>query len=132
MNIIAEVVVIAFALFLLGATAVTFAKPALIERLFMTMANSAKAHYTEQIVRLLVGISLVVASPRMWQSKLFWLAGWMIIVSSTALIVTPWRWHFRFGERIRPRLIKHMKLYAVGVFVFGGLLLYGVFAGSAA
>lgn len=130
MNIVAQAILLAFALFLLGATAVTFSKPAIIERFFMTLANSASAHYTEQAVRLLVGIALVVASPRMWQAKLFWFAGWMIIVSSIALIVTPWRWHSRFGEKIRPAMIKHMKAYAVGVFGFGIFLLYGLLAGN--
>lgn len=130
MNIVAEILVIAFALFLVGATAVVFTKPAVAERFLNAMASSAKTHYTEQIVRLVVGVSLVVASPLMWQSRLFWIGGWTIVVSSTALILAPWRWHFRFGERIRPAMIKHMKIYAAGIFVFAVALLYGVIAGS--
>lgn len=129
MNAIAEIVVATFALLLLAATVVTFTKPSLAERLLNAMASSAKAHYTEQIVRLLVGASVVLASPLMWRSKLFWTVGWAIVVSSIALILAPWRWHFRFGERVRPIMIKHMKAYAIGVFLFGLLLLYGAAAG---
>lgn len=129
MNFTAEVAVVAFALFLLVVTALTFTKPAVAERFFNTFARSARAHYTEQIIRLVVGVSLVLASPLMWQSKLFWIAGWVIVFSSMALILTPWQWHFRFGEKIRPALIKHMKVYAACIFVFAVVLLYGVIAG---
>jgi hypothetical protein len=64
----------------------------------------------------------------MWQSSVFWFVGWAIVLSSLALILFPWRWHHRFGERVRPILIRRMKLFAVGFFTFGVLLLYGVFA----
>jgi hypothetical protein len=46
------------------------------------------------------------------------------------LMCIPWQWHHRFGERVKPLLLRYLKLYAVGSFVFGVLLFYGVFAGS--
>jgi len=128
MNVVAETIVVAFGLFLLGLTAVVFAKPAVAERFFMAFASSARAHYTEQAFRLLIGASLIVLSPRMWQSSIFWFVGWAIVLPSLALILIPWCWHHRFGERVLPILIRRMKLYAVGLFAFGVLLLYGVFA----
>jgi hypothetical protein len=129
MSFVAEIVVVAFALFLLGLTAVTFSRPAITQRFFNAFATSPRTHYTEQAVRLLVGASLVVASPAMWQTKLFWLIGWAIVISSVALILAPWRWHHRFGEKVRPILIPRTKLFAVGLSAFAALLLYGVFAG---
>jgi hypothetical protein len=128
-NVLAEIVVVAFALFLLGLTAVTFARPAITERFFRAFASSARTHYTEQAVRLLVGAALIVASPAMWPATLFWVIGWAVVVSSVALMLAPWRWHHRFGERVRPVLIPRLKLFAVGMFAFGTLLLYGVFGG---
>lgn len=130
MNVVAEIIVVAFGLFLLGLTAVALAKPAIAERFFTAFASSARTHYTEQAVRLLVGASLILRSPAMWQPRLFWLVGWAIVVSSLALILTPWRWHHWFGEKARPVLIRRMKLYALGLFAFGALLLYGVAAGA--
>jgi hypothetical protein len=127
MSVVAEIVVVAFGLFLLGLTVVTFARPAITERFFEPFARSARAHYTEQAIRLLVGAALVVASPAMWQATLFWFIGWAIVISSVALILAPWRWHHRFGERVRPVLIPRIKLFAVGLFAFGALLLCGVF-----
>jgi hypothetical protein len=128
MNAVAGAILVAFGLFLVGLTIVVFAKPAVAERFFMSFASSARAHYTEQVIRLLIGTSLVIRSAQMWQPKVFRFLGWAIVLSSLVLILSPWQWHQRFGEKVRPMLIRRMKLFAVGLLAFGVLLLYGVFA----
>jgi hypothetical protein len=128
MNEIAGAILVAFGLFLVGLTVVVFAKPAVAERFFMSFASSAQTHYTEQVIRLVIGASLIIRSATMWQPKVFWFVGWAIVLSSLVLILTPWQWHHRFGTILRPMFIRRMKLYAVGLLVFGALLLYGVFA----
>jgi hypothetical protein len=132
MTLVAGVVVVACGLFLIALTGVVFAKPALAERFFMSFASSARTHYIEQALRLLIGSSLVVLSPAMWQTNMFRLVGWAIVVSSAALILIPWRWHHRFGEWVLPMIVRHMRLYAVGLIAFGAVLLYGVFAAGGA
>jgi len=132
MSVVATVVVVAFGLILIAFTGLVFAKPAIAERLLKPFASSARAHYVEQGFRLLVGAALVLLSPAMWQPKIFWLIGWVIVVSSAALMCVPWQWHHRFGERIRPAFFRYLWLYAAGAFAFGALLLYGVFAGGRA
>jgi NADH:ubiquinone oxidoreductase subunit K len=129
MTLLAGIVVVAFALFLIGLTGVVFAKPALAERFLMSFASSARAHYIEQACRLLIGSSLVVLSPAMWQTMVFRLIGWAIVTTSMGLLLSPWQWHHRFGVLVRPTFVRHVKLYAVGLLAFGCLLLYGVFAG---
>jgi len=126
MNAVAGAILVAFGLFLVGLTVVVFAKPAIAERFFLSFASSARAHYTEQVVRLLIGASLIIRSAAMWQPRVFWFVGWAIVLSSLMLIATPWQWHHRFGEEVRPMLIRHMKLFAVGLLAFGVLLIYGV------
>src|ERR1700723_3444410 len=128
MNAVAGAILVAFGLFLVGLTIVVFAKPAVAERFFMSFASSARAHYTEQVIRLLIGTSLVIRSAQMWQPKVFRFLGWAIVLSSLVLILSPWHWHQRFGERVRPLLIRRMKMFGVGLLAFGVLLLYGVFA----
>lgn len=132
MSAVAAVVVVAFGLFLVALTGVAFAKPAIAERFLTAFASSARTHYVEQIVRLLIGAALVVLAPTMWQPKIFWLVGWAIVVSSVALMCVPWQWHHRFAERVLPIVVRHLKLCAIGPFAFGALLLYAVFAGSGA
>lgn len=130
MSVAAAVVVVAFGLSLIAFPGVAFAKPASAERFLTAFASSARTHYVEQVVRLVVGAALVVRSPIMWQPKMFWLVGWAIVVSSAVLLCVPWKWHHRLGERVLPLLLRHLRVYAVGSFLFGALLLYGVFAGG--
>jgi hypothetical protein len=132
MSLVAAVVVVVFGFVLIGFTGVALAKPAITERFLARFASSARTHYVEQVLRLLVGAALVVRSPAMWQPSAFWLIGWAIVVSSAALMLFPWRWHHRFGERARPIVVRYLSLYAVGCLAFGVLLLYGVFAGGGA
>jgi hypothetical protein len=130
MSAVAAIVIVAFGLVLIAFTGVVFTKPAIAERFLMHFASSARTHYVEQGLRLLIGAALVVRSPAMWQSTIFWLVGWAIVVSSAALMLFPWQWHHRFGERIRPTFMRYLTLYAVGCLAFSAFLLYGVFAGG--
>ena len=130
MNLVAAFVVVAFGLLLIAFTGVAFAKPAVVERFLMLFASSARTHYIEQVIRLLIGAALVVLSPAMWMSNMFWLIGWATVVSSAALMCVPWQWHQRFAERLLPIVVRHLRLCAMGPLAFGALLLYGVFAGD--
>ena len=132
MTLVAGAVVVAFGLFLIALAGAVFAKPALAQRFFMSFASSARVHYVEQVLRLLIGTSLVVLSPAMWQGNVFWLVGWAIVVSSVVLLLIPWQWHHQLGERVLPMIVRHMRLYAIALFAFGALLLYGVLAGHGA
>lgn len=128
MNLFAEIVVAAFSVLLIGLAGVMFVKPAVIVRFIMSFAGSARAHYTEMFFRLLFGASLVLLSRTMWQANLFLILGWAIVISSAALLIMPWQWHYRFGTRVLPILVRYLRLYALGVFAFGALLFYGVFS----
>jgi hypothetical protein len=128
-RLLAGIVVGGFGIFLIGLAGVVFVKPACAERFFKSFASSARAHYTEQAVRLLIGASIVAYSPVMWQANLFQLVGWVIVVTTVGLLFTPWRWHHRFGQWAIPLVLRNMRLYAMGLFAFGAFLLYGVYAG---
>jgi hypothetical protein len=130
MSVVAAVVLVAFGLSLIAFAGVAFARPAIAERFLAAFASSARMHYAEQVFRLLIGAALVVRSPTMWQPTTFRLVGWAIVVSSAVLLCVPWQWHHRLGERMLPLLVRHLRLYAVGSFAFGALLLYAVCAGG--
>ena len=132
MSVVAAVLVVAFGLSLIALPGVASAKPAIVERFFAAFASSARTHYMEQVLRSLIGAALVVRSPTMWQPKMFWFFGWAIVVSSAVLLCIPWQWHHRFAERLLPLVVRHLRLYVVGSFIFGALLVYGVFAGGGA
>jgi hypothetical protein len=127
-HLAAAIIVVAFGLFLIGFTVVVFVRPTLAERFLAPFASSARAHYTEQGFRLVIGAALIVLAPAMSHPNVFRLIAWAIVIPSVALILAPWQWHQRFGAVVRPKLIRYMKLFALGLFAFGLLLLYGVFA----
>ena len=130
MSVAAAVVVLTFALSLVAFSGVVFVRRKSAERFVGAFASSARTHYAEQVVRVLVGAALVVRSPLMWQPNAFRLVGWAIVVSSAVLLCVPWQWHRRLGERVRPLLVRYLGLYAAGAFALGALLLYGVCAGA--
>ncbi len=128
MSLLAEIIVVASSIFFIWLAVGVFAARVFVMRFLMSFASSARTHYTEQVARLLFSASLVVLSPAMWQADVFRVIGWIIFASSLVLILIPWQWHHRLGERMRPMLVRHIRPYALGSFVFGTLLLYGVFA----
>jgi cell division protein FtsW (lipid II flippase) len=132
MRLLSGCVVVAFALFLAGLAMTAYLRPAHAKRFFNAFAASARTHYTEQALRLVVGSALVVFSSAMWQPDLFRLFGWVMVVTTVGLLVIPWRWHQQLARRIVPPVLEHMKLLGAGALLMAALLLYGVVAGDAA
>ena len=125
MKLISGIVVVAFGLCLIGLAVVIVVKPLLAKRFLTSFASSARAHYVEQLSRLVAGTATVIFSPSMWYSDVFALFGWLIVVTAVGLLLVPWQWHHRFGKWAIPLAIRHMKLYAVGAFALGAFILYG-------
>jgi hypothetical protein len=123
-RLLSGLVVVGFSVFLIGLAVVIITNPPLAERFLGSFASSARAHYTEQSLRLLVGAAIVVFASSMWHPRLLELFGWLVAVSSTGLILMPWRWHQKFGNLAMPIVMRNMRLYALGVFALGGFILY--------
>ena len=124
-NAVSGTVVICFALYLIGLAFLIVINPSAAERFLRSFASSASAHYTEQGLRLLVGVSTVNFSGFMWCSDAFRIFGWTIIVSTVGLLLVPWRWHHKFATKVMPSLYHRMKLFAFGAFALGALILFG-------
>ncbi len=125
MTVLCGVVVVAFGLFLVGLAVLAVVRPLAAATFLRSFASSARAHYTEQLLRLLAGAALVVFSASMWMPDLFWLFGWIIVVTAVALLLTPWRWHHEFGKWAIPLAIRHLWLFALGALALGSFVLYG-------
>lgn len=119
-------VVIAFGLFLLGLAALTLVDPARAARFLRLFASSARAHYTEQLLRLIVGVGLVIFSRSMWFSAIFRIFGWIMVVTAIGLLFMPWRWHHRFARWVIPMVIRHLRWFGIGAFALSVLVLYGI------
>jgi len=119
-------VILFFCIFLIGLAIVIVIKPQRAEQFISSYASSARAHYTEQIARLIVGVAFVVLAPYMRYSNLFNLFGWILIVTTIGLLLIPWQWHHKFGEWVIPLTLRYMKFYALGAFILGVLIIYSL------
>jgi hypothetical protein len=125
-NLLSGVVISFFCIFLIGLAIMIVIKPRRAEQFLSSFASSARAHYTEQIARLIVGAAMVVLAPSMWYSNLFNLFGWILIVTTIGLLLTPWQWYHKFGEWVIPPMLRYMKFYAFGAFLLGVLVIYSL------
>lgn len=85
-------------------------------------ASSARTHFTEIALRVLVGLALVHTAPRMQFASLLTMFGWLLIGTSAVLALVPWRWHRRFADWSLPRATRFMALFG-GVSLIGGVLM---------
>lgn len=126
MTRLAGAVVVTTGLYFLGLALSIVVTPVRTKRFLTSFASSARAHYTEQVLRLIAGAAIVAFSPEMRFPVVFRVFGWLIVATSLGLLVVPWRWHRRFGAWAIPLAIRHIKLYALGAFVLGAFLLFAV------
>ena len=125
-NLLSGVVILFFCLFLIGLAIVIVIKPQRGGQFLSSFASSARAHYTEQIARLIVGIAMVIFAPSMWYSNVLNFFGWILIVTSIGLMLIPWQWHHKYGEWAIPLALRYMKVFALGAFLLGVLVLYSL------
>ncbi len=124
--LLSGIVVSAAGVYLIAFTVVVAIKPLLAERFLKSFASSARAHYTEQAVRMVTGVSILIFAPSMWYSDLFVAFGWLLVVTTAGLLLIPWQWHHKFGTWAIPLAIRHLRFYAIGTSVLGAFILYGV------
>jgi len=121
---LAGIAVAASGLWLIGLAASLFLIPARAARFLTGFASSARAHYTEQVLRLIAGAAFVTFAAEMRFSRLFQVFGWALLLTASGLILIPWQWHNRFGEWAIPVALRHIKLYALGAFMLGAFTIY--------
>ena len=118
--------------YLLALGAASLIVPAKATRFLLGFASSPRVHYAEMAVRFAVGAALVLHAPRMYLSGAFSLLGWVLLITTSCLILMPWRWHQRFARRTVPRAARRITLIGVASLALGGLVLAAVVRGGAA
>jgi hypothetical protein len=131
LDLFAAAVVLLTGLYLIALAALSLFAPARAAQFLGGFATSALTHYAELAVRLCAGAALVVYAPHMRFAEAFALAGWVLIVTTAALLVVPWRWHQRFARWAVPQALPHLRLVAAASVLFGCLVLGCMIAGAA-
>ncbi|MHC9511161.1 hypothetical protein [Kangiella sp. M94] len=126
MDWIYSFIILVTALFLIGFAFIAVIKPAPAKHFLRQFASSAQAHYSEQLIRIVFGLSLILYAPQMQFMHFHLALGWLIVITSLGLLGVPWRWHKKFAGKVIPWVIRLLPVYAVGCLLLGGVLVYGV------
>lgn len=120
---VAVVVLLLAGAYLLGLGIATATHPEQVRRFLSAHASSARTHFIELVVRMVVGVALLVASPRMHGSAAFRVAGLVLAGTTIVLAVLPWRVHHRFAAWSVPIASRRLLLLGVGAVGAGVVLL---------
>lgn len=126
MNWIFSLIILLTGHFLIGFCFVSFIKPAATQHFLRQFASSAKAHYSEQLIRIIIGISLILNASQMQLMHFHLVLGWLIVITSLGLLGIPWRWHKKFADKVIPWVIRLLPVYAIGCLLLGSIMIYGV------
>ena len=121
-TVVGLAVVVTAALYLLTLGCGALLRPETTKRFLGGFATTARIHFTELALRIVAGIAFVLSAPRMAFGPAIAIFGWMLVVTSLALALVPWRFHQRFAAWVVPQATQQMPLIGV-VSIVGGVVL---------
>lgn len=131
-SVAAAAVVVCAALYLLALGGTALVRPGTARRFLGGFATTPRLHYTELALRILVGAALVESAPRMAFGTAISVFGWILVATSLALALVPWRLHQRFAAWSVPQATQYMPLIGIGALVGGSALIAALVLPSAA
>lgn len=105
--------------------------PATASGFLMGFATSAAAHYTELLIRVVVGLAFIANAASAPVPLPFAVFGWLLVGTSAALFMVPWRWHRAFAQRAVPWAVRHLRLVALVSFALGSFVIWSVVQSAA-
>ena len=129
-NLLASILVLLAGFYLIGLAGLLLVSPARGKRFLVGFASSAFTHYFELVIRLISGVAILLYAPLMLFSGFFVILGWVLVLTTVGLFAIPWQWHRQFAQWGVPYATRHLRLFAVASFVFGGFILASVILGS--
>ncbi len=115
LQVIALIVVAAAGLWLVGIAFLMALRPRycihLLEKMSANLERSNwRLQFTEQGLRVLAGVALIVRAPASKLPPVFEVAGWLLVATSLLIMVAPIRWHGAYGtwwvKRVPPLVIR--------------------------
>lgn len=125
-TLVAGAVVMLTGLWLVGLAAMSAFAPKKAARFLSGFASSAGAHYLEQALRIVAGAGFILFATEMRFTDAFRLFGWVLVITSTGLLVIPWQWHQRFATWAVPFATRNLKLYAAGAALLAVVIFYAM------
>ena len=131
-DLLADCVIVVAGLYLVVLGISCFLRPRSAASFLLGFAGSASLHYLELTLRILVGAALVQRAPALLYPSIFHAFGWVLVLTTLALFLLPWRWHRQFALQAVPYALRAIKLLGVSAMTLGVLLAGSVVAASAA
>jgi len=112
---ISLIVVAAASLWLVGVAFLMAMRPRyclhLLEKMKANLERSNwRLQFTEQGLRVLAGVALIVRAPASKLPLVFDVAGWLLVATSMLIMVAPIRWHGVYGtwwvKQLTPLIIR--------------------------
>lgn len=119
---LAQLVVFATACYFLLLGIVALWKPTRASRFLLGFADSPAKHYLELVLRSIVGIALLVLAANSPARNVLMVAGWVLLGSTLALALLPWRIHQRFAQVSVPQALRYLPLIGIASIAIAGLL----------
>jgi uncharacterized protein YjeT (DUF2065 family) len=123
---VAGVVVLLAALYLLGFGALALLLPARASGYLHGFAASLRVHLLELVARAAVGLALVGYASHMRYAGAFHLFGLILVFTTLALALVPWRWHHRFSQASVPAVQAYLPVIGVVSIASGSLMIWAV------
>ncbi len=112
-NYLAMTVILLAAAFFIALGYTALCRPKVAARFLLGFAESARAHYVELSLRLVIGLALLQHSTTMLYPTIFELFAWVLIVSTACLGLIPWQWHRSFARKVVPYANRY--LFPIGL-----------------
>jgi uncharacterized protein YjeT (DUF2065 family) len=129
LTLLAGAVVALSAFYLLGFGAVAVAGPTRALRFLKHFASTLRLHVLELLVRMVVGAAFVGYAPHMPFGSAFYTLGAVLVVTTLALAVLPWRWHQRIAQASVPAVEPYLRLVGIASLAAGAFVLWALAAG---
>ena len=130
-DLLAGAVIVAAGLYLIVLGVSCFFRPVSAAKFLLGHASSGFLHYLELSLRVLLGACLVQTAPSLSYPATFNVFGWVLIITTAALFLIPWRWHQQFALKAVPQALRHIKLLGASSVALGGALIACLVLGSA-
>jgi hypothetical protein len=111
LQVLALLIVTATGLWLVGVAFLMVLRPRYCLHLLEKMSSSleranTRLHFTEQGLRVLAGVALILRAPVSKLPLAFEIAGWLLVGSSMLIMAAPIRWHGAYGKWWAKRLTR--------------------------
>jgi uncharacterized protein YjeT (DUF2065 family) len=127
-TLLAGVVVVLAGLYFVGFGVLAVVVPSATAGYLRGFAGSVRLHVLELVTRFVVGAAFVEYASEMLFGGTFHMFGWVLVITTVALAILPWRWHQRFAQTAVPAALRYLPIIGIAAVLAGGIVVWAVAA----